>query len=271
MTGADELQLPPGVPHVRVIGKVVQIMEAFTGESSDLTMADIIRKSGLPTTSVGRLVHNLVALHVLEQVDNKFRVGWTAVAWAASALQGGGLVEHARGVLRQLRDTTGETSFLVVRSGTSRMCIAVEEPAVPIRHTVEIGNRVPMRRGSTGWVFLAFDEYFAGLSMEQMAQYWPDVATEELEEVFKNVQLTRAAGYATSANLAGMGSAGITAPVFGGGSMLAAIGVTGPQQRVTTEIIDSTIRPLVLEMATELGKRLEFVPGRGRPTFQGDT
>lgn len=264
MTGADDVSLPPGVPQLRVLGKVVRVMDAFTGDRTSLSMAELAQKTGLPTTTVGRIVHNLVALRVLEQEDRQFRVGFAAVAWAASALQGKGIVDNARDVLRRLRDATGETSFLVVRTGTSRMCVAVEESTTPIRHTVDLGYRVPLHVGSTGWVFLAFDEHFSGLSLEQMVQYWSDVPVDELQAVLHEVRTARAAGYAVSVNSSGIGASGISVPVLdGANAMLAAIGVTGPCQRVTMETIEGTLRPLVLDAAAELAKRLELVPRRG--------
>jgi len=269
MMSAEGLHGSPGTPQLRLLSKVVQVMEVLTADGRGLVMGEIVKKTGLPMTTVGRIVHNLVALGVLEQEDRRFRVGVVTVAWAASALQGMGMVDHSHEVLRRLRDATGETSFVVVRSGLNRICIAVEESTIPVRHTVDLGYRVPLYVGSTGWVFLAFDQYFAELSLEKMEAYWPEVFSGEFKVVLDEVRIARQKGYAISINSSGIGASGISVPVLDGNDgMVAAMGITGPHQRVTAEMIKDELRPLVLEGATELSRRLGLMSGRHRITHE---
>jgi DNA-binding IclR family transcriptional regulator len=200
---------------------------------------------------------------VLEEEDRRYRVGLITIAWATSALQGKSLVDHSRDLLRRMGNVTGETSFVVVRTDTSGMCIALEESSTPVRHTVDLGHRVPLYVGSTGWVFLAFDPYFADLSLEQMVRYWPETSLDELQVVLQEVRSARESGYAISINSSGMGASGISVPVFdAAGVMIAAMGITGPDQRVTIEMIQDELRPLLLEAAAELSMRLGLISGR---------
>lgn len=251
-----ERQLPPGVPPLRLLAKVVRVMEAFTPAEPSLSLGEVIDRVELPATTVGRILYNLVALDVLEREGSRFRIGLATVAWAASALHGKSLVDLAHPVLARLRDATGETAYLVVRSGTHRICVAVEQSATPVRHAVEVGELVPLHGGSTGWVFLAFDTAFSHLSVDRMVELWPGAPVSYLGQVMDEVERARRAGYAVSSNWRVEGAAGIAVPVFDANKeMVAAVGLTGPCQRVTTEVLDK-LQPLVRAAATDLAQLL---------------
>jgi DNA-binding IclR family transcriptional regulator len=62
------------------------------------------------------------------------------------------LADAARPTLERLRDETGESVQLFVRSGAARLCVESLESAHGLRWIVPVGEVLPLDRGSAGRV-----------------------------------------------------------------------------------------------------------------------
>ena len=123
---------------------------------------------------------------------------------AAGSRSDRSLAERAGPVLAGLRDETGESAQLYVRSGDTRVCIAALESPHSLRTIVAIGAVLPMDLGSAGRV----------LSGDPAA-------------------LRR--GWAESVEERERGVASVSAPVLVGGEVAAAISVSGPVERTSRQ------------------------------------
>jgi DNA-binding IclR family transcriptional regulator len=113
-------------------------------------------------------------------------------------------VEVSGPALAELRDVTGESAQLYVRSGDSRVCVASLESPHSLRTIVAVGATLPMDRGSAAKV----------LSGE------PDVLSR---------------GWAQSVEEREKGVASVSAPVISDEGVLAAVSVSGPVDRTTRQ------------------------------------
>ena len=122
-------------------------------------------------------------------------------------------------MLADLRDATGESAQLYVRTGSTRRCVAAAERQSGLRDTVPVGTVLPMTAGSAAHVLLAWSD-----------EPLPAGATFDADEL----AATRRRGWADSAEEREAGLGSVSAPVFGpDGRVLAAVSVAGPLQRLT--------------------------------------
>ena len=197
---------------VGVLDKAVRVLDAL--EEGPAALAELVDRTGLPRATAHRLavaleVHRLVA----RDSDGRFLLG-TRLAVSNP------LVAAAAHILEALRDETGESCALYVRSGpTTRRCIAAADRASGLRDTVPVGAVLPMTAGSAAHVFLAE----AGEPVPAGASF----GARELAAVKKY-------GYAASVAEREPGLASVSAPVRdSSGTVIAAISVSGPVGRLT--------------------------------------
>ena len=208
-----EVSRSTGKSGVGVLDKSVAIL-SLLAERGPASLADVVEGSGLPRPTAHRLLSALEAHHLVSRRDGRYSLGLRLLGWGNRAA-GVGLVERARPVLERLRDTTGESTQLYLREGEHRVCVASMERATGLRTTVDVGEVLPLVRGSAGRVLLAWSEEGESLGVE----------TGRLAEV-------RERGWAESVAERERGVASVSAPVFGAGRVLAAVGVSGPIARL---------------------------------------
>jgi IclR family acetate operon transcriptional repressor len=151
--------------------------------------------------------------------------------------------------LRELWKETEETVTVHVRIGVSRVCVEEIPSPHALRYTASIDATVPVHVGAAGKILLAFeppdevDKLFPQLTLEPLTAG----SITDLDELKRELELTRARGWAESAGERIEGSAAVSAPVQLEG-MLAALSVLGPAQRMTPDVQQSYV-PLVQRTA----------------------
>jgi DNA-binding IclR family transcriptional regulator len=191
------------VSDVGVIDKAMAILAAIEGEPRSL--ADLVSATGIARPTAHRLAVALEA-HAMVRRDGegRFVLGPRALALGHAAAASFPLRDVALGSLRALRDATGESVQLYVRDGDRRVCVASLESPHGLRTIVTTGASLPLDVGSAGAV-LRED---------------PDVLRR---------------GWAESVAQREAGVASVSAPVLSDGRVMAAVGVSGPIERLTRE------------------------------------
>src|SRR4051794_41910869 len=68
-----------------VLGKITEILDAFSLPHPDMTLGEIQQATGLPTSTVQRLVGNMAAQGLLDRAGDRIRVGVRMAYSAATA------------------------------------------------------------------------------------------------------------------------------------------------------------------------------------------
>jgi len=193
------------VSGVGVLDKAVGILRLL--ETGPQSLAELAASSELPRATAHRLATALER-HLLVDRDQagRFVLGPALVRLgrAAGVRPGQSLVDAAGPVLGELRDRTGESAQLYVRSGDSRVCLVSLESPHSLRTIVAVGAALPMDRGSAAKVL-------AG-GAETLHRGWAQ-SVEERER----------------------GVASVSAPVMIDGRVAAAVSVSGPIERTTRQ------------------------------------
>jgi DNA-binding IclR family transcriptional regulator len=197
---------------VGVLDKAVLVLDAVQAGAHSL--AALTETTGLSRATAHRLavaleVHRFLA----REGDGRWRLG-PRTAGPNGTDQ---LLERAAPVLAGLRDVTGESAQLYRRQADARVCVAAADLGSGLRDTVPVGAVLPMTAGSAAQVLLAWGsgEAPAGAAF----------SARTLTEV-------RRRGWAHSVAEREQGVASVSAPVFDGDVVVAAVGVSGPIERL---------------------------------------
>jgi DNA-binding IclR family transcriptional regulator len=125
---------------------------------TELRLSDVSRAVGLSKATTSRILGALCDQGMVEESreTKRFHLGpeLTFLGW--SAAQKFLLTRVARPVLEKLADATGDTTFLIVRSGTEAVCADRVSGSYPVKvFTMEVGSRRPLGVGSGSLALLA--------------------------------------------------------------------------------------------------------------------
>jgi DNA-binding IclR family transcriptional regulator len=188
------------VSGVGVLDKSVAVLDAVAAADAPCSLAELVAATGFAKATAHRLATGLEAHGLLRRDDDgRFRLGLRLVALGRAAADHWPIAVAARPALEALRAATHESVQLYVREGHDRVCIASLDSGHELRTIVAEGARLPLGRGSAGRIL-------AG----------------ELP----------ATGWTASVGEREPGVASVSAPVLVGGRLVAAVGISGPLDRL---------------------------------------
>lgn len=241
-SGASTVQDPGG--GVIAVTRALQVLEAFRVEESQLSLAELSRRTSMHKTTVLRLARTLALSGYMVQCDDgEWRLG-PAAGWLGMRYQSGFDVNNVvEPTLRELSRLTGESASFYVREGDIRACISRVEGAQAVRHHVRIGERLPLDKGAPGRVILAF-------SGQQGAEY----------------EAIRQRGYHMSLGEREPEVSSVAAPVFGlNWRLLGSMCISGPTARLGQATLQKHAAA-VIHAANTLSYALAGSRSRATPT-----
>ena len=125
---------------------------------TELRLSDVARAVRLSKPTTSRILSALCDQGLVEasRETKTFRLGPELVFLGWSAAQSFQLTRIARPVLENLAEATGDTAFLIVRSGNEAVCADRVTGAYPVKAlTMEVGTRRPLGIGSGSLALLA--------------------------------------------------------------------------------------------------------------------
>jgi DNA-binding IclR family transcriptional regulator len=222
-----------------VLGKIAQILNCFSLKAPELTQQQIIKKTGLPSSTCQRLVQDLVLEGFLDRDDDSYRIGVGLVRWSAPGTLGMDVVRLVKPVLQDLRDETGESACFYIRDGVVRTVVAVAATRHVVMRPFMVGMVMPLHAGAPGKVFLAFDPDARKALVEasELTRFTPD--TPDNLDLLDRQAAVRSLGYYAAFEERNVGVGSISAPVFNHtGELAGALGLGFPTQRVTPADVD---------------------------------
>jgi DNA-binding IclR family transcriptional regulator len=244
-----------------VVERAFAILEAFTEKHNQWSMSDLARWLEMPVPTVHRILGVLDRLgYVARDEDTKrYRLGGAALRMGDRGRAMSSLRSIAIQPLQQLASTSGETALLTVLSPGRDQSVCAErvETSQVLRLSVEPGRLLPLHCGASQKALLAFMpereiEQLLSRPLERLCTSTitdPRLLERELEAI-------RQRGWAFSNEETNVGVWGIAIPVISETEVICAMGIAGPNQRLTDKVVRSSIKKVheaALTLARSLG------------------
>lgn len=237
------------------------IAAASDGSASLTQIANRLKVS---KSTAHRYLTTLEGLAVVERDEHEsYRLGLRLVELAGVVLSDHDVRREAEGELEALARYTKETAHLAVPSGSEVFYLAKFDSPHSLRMVSRIGARMPMYSTALGRSILAHssEERVEDVLAEGLPRRTPSTITDA-RALRTNLELVRERGFAIDDEENEPGVRCVGAPIFDmGGSVVAAISVSGPSTRVTREVA-LAIAPAVLGAAKTVSMRLGYQDGR---------
>jgi DNA-binding IclR family transcriptional regulator len=258
-TGAKGGGDPAGM---RTVQRAIDILGLFDEYRPALAIREIVEATGLPKTTVLRLLATL-RLNGLLWVDEhgRYVAGPALLRWSRLAEQAWRLPPAARAVLRELAADCGETVHLYVRRDIHRVCIAQEEGPQALRHVVRVGDELPLWAGGVAKILLLDAPDSLLRRVAESSPHGPGHAIT----LRSWADDARHHGFAVSHGEREEGLSAVAVPVRARtGALLAALSFGGPTSRFTHER-QARFAHLLTAAATRLAAgALAALPGEVR-------
>jgi len=244
------------------IQRALDVLEALALPSSvdGLTLTALSAKLGLPKSSTVRLLANLEVRGFVEQdADRRYHIGLPLFSIGAQAVVGNGLRRRVHPYLEELAYTVGESTYLAIRHQDEALYIDRIESPQPVRAVSPIGAHRPLHATAVGKVLLAnldakeVELILARRGLEPITEYTitsMDALQERLMQIRTDDFDIDYGEYDRNLTCA-------AAPIRdAGGNVVAAIGLSGPAWRISTERVPdvvSSLRNTARAISAELG------------------
>lgn len=241
-----------------VLGKIMEVLHAFGIEDRGVSLADLVRRTGLPKGTVHRMCGDLVTARLLDRSSEGYRLGSHLFELGMRASVERGLVEVATPFMEDLYELTHETVHLGVREGREVMYAAKIGGHRQADSPSRIGGRLPLHCTAIGKSLLAHAPaetvaaYLSGPLERRTPRtvIAPGLLMRQLEQV-------RETGLAFEFEESAQGLLCVAAPVLDTGhGIMAAISVTGPTSRFDPKRHGAAVRAAASGIQTTLARQV---------------
>ncbi|MYR06915.1 helix-turn-helix domain-containing protein [Gordonia sp. SID5947] len=260
------LEMETSTPNA-VLDRVSLVLDAFDGPGR-LTLAQIVRRTGLPRSSAHRMLERLVALRWLRRQGRDYELGIRLMELGSIAVHQDRLHEAALPFLHELHRTTGFVVHLAILDGPDVVYLEKIGGTLAASVPTRVGGRQPAHCTAVGKAILAHSEDRAdhrtpsiGEPLIQKTRYSISTRSRLDTELVK--VRTHGIAYEREESLAGIGC--VAAPIGELDDAVAAVSVCGPADRMN---FDHRLAAPVRMTALAIWRTLEGGSGRVVPTLQ---
>ena len=226
---------PTGHGAVKSAGRVLQILELFDDIQRDARVAEIAERLSFPQSSTSILLRSLVDLGFMDYLPESRsflpspRVTLLGTWLDKGPVRNGSLIR----MLEDISQQTGDTVIIAARSGIFSQYIHVLQARSAMRFHVPQGSRRLAVWSATGCALLikCTEKEIRALCTRTNAEASHGQSHIEINDVLKNIEQTKRAGYFFSTGLVTPGAGSIAVPLpdgIDGHDRALTVAVSGP-------------------------------------------
>lgn len=211
-------------------GRALAVLDTFDAKHRRQSLASIARRSGLPLTTVHRLVHELVNHSALVRgSDGDYEIGSKIWSLGILASVHSDLREVALPYMEDLRQLGNDVVQIAVLDGVRGLVV----DRIAGSRTMEVqskpGTRLPLHATAVGKVLLAYgDQELMDAVLNSLDRYTDQTITNSAQ-LRAQLSEIKAQGYAQTHEELAQGSTSIAVPLKGkSGNVIASLGVIAP-------------------------------------------
>ena len=208
----------PVVAGAGVLEKAMHLLNIVSSAPAPMTFTELLRAGSLPKATLHRILATLSREGLLrhDPFTKTYRLGLRLLELAHEVWNDFDLRLAAQDELIRLRNVVRESVQLAVLDASNVVLIAVEDAGRDGHHGSKVGMKLPMHATALGKVILAYldpAQQLDLLARDPLLSCTPATLVN-MVHLRKELDLTRARGYALEADEYEMGTAAVAAPVF---------------------------------------------------------
>jgi DNA-binding IclR family transcriptional regulator len=246
----------------RVLDRSLTMLFELADSDRPLPITELAQRADLPSSTAYRLIDELEGHGLIERDDAGLGLGLRILELARRIEDhlAPGLLEPARGIMRELAREHDETVLLTAPAGRYAIGLDAVEPPRPVRLSLGRWRVAPMYLGASGKILLAFlaprsaERVFAAVDGEVTASGHP----VEVESLRRELAEVREAGVAVTHGELDRGVSGVAAPLLAArGRPVAGLTLAGPTDRIgpRTERLSEAVREAARAIERALPER----------------
>lgn len=239
---SDEDPAPASQAGVGLLKKAFQILDLFTDQRPSWTQPELMRETGLPRSTLGRLVRFLCTRGYLLEQRGRYTLGFAAIDLGRRAQLQFNLVDLCYDLLEEIAQITAETVILTgYDEAHARVVCLAQIPSRQggLRVFENIGTAYPLHSGATAKAVLAYlpERQMNAVLDGDLTSVNPAL-TITAEGLRRDIEKVREQGFVVTYEETYPGVAGIGVPVLTPrGQPLGSIAIAAPIQRMSDSVI----------------------------------
>ncbi|MDA9451208.1 MULTISPECIES: IclR family transcriptional regulator [unclassified Bradyrhizobium] len=232
------------------VGKAAAILRTFTHDCPELSLTEVVQRTGYPRTVCYRMLVSLQQEGFVDKNEqtSRYRLGLDLFKLGSAAIAGIDLRSAALPPMRALSEATKNTVLLVVEHNLQAICIDKVDGDLPIQANVmSIGTTLPLHCGGAPFIILANLPH----ERQEMVLAAPLVKRTQATNIDPKairirMALDKARGFAIGEEDVADLVVAVGAPIFGpGGRLEGAISVGGLKHTYTHERLQEVAKQAV--------------------------
>ncbi|WP_051236732.1 IclR family transcriptional regulator [Ottowia thiooxydans] len=222
----------------QTLDRAIALLRLLAASPEGTRLVDLQAATGLTKPTVHRILDTLCHhdLAARDPASRRYALGPEISLLAASvATSRIDLVELAREHMLEVAHRTGDTSFLMARSGFDTVCLDRQTGSYPVKaFTVDVGSRRPLGLGAGGIILLGtLDDTMREAAYQRVHEYLKPLHRVTVAQVRAAVEQAQRKGYALSNGFVVESVGGVAVPIMGpDGKVVASMSVAAIKERV---------------------------------------
>ena len=144
---------------VDAVNKALEILNCFTEKNESLSITKIANITGDHKSRISRISKSLENFGYIRKIRNgEFKIGHSISRLYEIYDSSFNLKNSIKSELDFISGKTNETASFFVKQKESRVCIQTSEPKKIIKHSIQIGAKKPLNKGSSGHILSAYHD-----------------------------------------------------------------------------------------------------------------
>lgn len=245
---------------VRALEKALSVLEHLSRIEGDIDLATLTQQLDMPKTTLLRLLNTLKKHNFVQQDERsrRYRLGWALIYLGQAANKVFNIVEFIHPYLEKLSRRSGETANLVFLDRNHAVYVDQVVSDNIIRGVPAVGAPLGLHCTAAGKVLLGWqsEEVVEQFLKHAELHGLTDKTITERQALRLELERIRQQGWALDDEESELGGRCVAAPVFGKeGSLVAAISVMGPANRVNSDTIP-VLSDVLAKIAGEISQAL---------------
>lgn len=252
---------------VQSLAKGFRVLEAFTAQQPELTLAEVARRADIDNATAFRFLNTLVQTGYVERVPDArlFRLTTKVLDLGFNAIAHSDLRSQARPILRSLIGEINEAASIGVLDGANIIYIErIQAGLARLGVDTRIGSRVPAYATAIGHAALAWLPRASQIAILE-AQPRPRLTATtqtKLDALLARFVEVKARGYAVSDQETVPGLYVLAAPILDSdGVPLAGISIAAPAIQISLKDFESAGAKPIMQAARALSRALQASGG----------